>query len=55
MKKVIIIFYFSGEVILFSLMVLGFIVGSESDRFFLLLGVIGVVYSMLYFLLKEVI
>lgn len=55
MKKAIIIFYFGGEVILFSLMVLGFIVGNDSDRFFLLLGVIGVVYSMLYFLLKEVI
>ena len=55
MKKVILLFYLSGAVILFSLMVLGFIVGNESDRFFLLLGAIGSMYSMLYLFLKEVI
>lgn len=53
MKNILRIFFGIGAIVIYGLAILGFIVGDESAKLFLMLGLLGGVYACLYLIFEE--
>ena len=53
MKKAIAVFFGVGAIVIYGLAILGFLVGDESARLFLMLGLLGGACAVLYLVFEE--
>lgn len=53
MKNLFCFFFGIGAILVYGLAILGFIIGNESEVFFLSLGLLGGVYAVLYLVFEK--
>lgn len=53
MKNVLRLFFGIGAIVIYGSAILGFIIGDESAKLFLMLGLLGGAYACLYLVFEE--
>lgn len=53
MKNIFRVFFGIGAIVIYGMAIIGFIVGDESARLFLMLGLLGGAYAVLYLVFEN--